>query len=457
MNAATPGHLIILLLITAIAAVTFASSTALAQQPLPPHMLELEAQISHEMVLINQPQEIFATIDIEALRADLDERPPMNLALVIDRSGSMRGDRIRQARQAAIHLVNSLGEQDRLALVTYGTDHTVEFDSMFATEENRRQMRNIISALNVDGWTNLSAGFEAGIEIVSEHHDDSAVNRVILLSDGHANRGITDPAQLQALSRQAFDNGISTSSIGFGLDYNARLMTGIAREGAGNYYFADDSHDLGALIAREMTGLTGTVANRIEAVITPGPGVEVVEVYGFNQRYRDGQLVIGLSELAAGQSRSIVLRLSAATQTADVLDVLDVRINYRDAVNDRHRYRRQVLRASVSDNAVEVENHIQLDVLARVEEVRLANTMDQAMQAYSSGNRQEAQSILERETTRSQQVRNQYGIESDRLDAMDSRARGMGQTVQRRAPSSAEGRRMQMDVSEEAFETQRRR
>ena len=434
------------------AAVMVLSPVLVSADELPPHMMELEAALSHQKVMIGESQEIYAVIDLEAQEVEVDERPPMNLALVIDRSGSMRGDRIRQARKAALHVVESLDDGDRLALVTYGTDHTVEFDSTLATEANREKMKKVIRDIHAQGGTNLSAGYNAGTEIVKKHHDYDAINRVLMLSDGKANRGITEPDRLRSLSRQAFDDGISTTTIGFGLDYNERLMTGMAVEGSGNYLFADDSDDLGAMMGAEMAGLSATVANRIEVLIDPGPGVEVAEVLGFSHRFRDGKTVVSVSELGAGQSRSVVVRLNAVPHRPDRMDVLTVRANYRDAVNDRHRYRRQSLGADITEVASEVENSVDRDVIARVEEVRLAQSMDEAMEAYTSGDRERAQGVLQRESARSRQVQEQYDIDSDRLRQMDDNFGRAGSTVQDAPAESEEGRRMRMESSEDSFD-----
>ncbi len=450
------SHQLISFTILAACFAVFLPTTAGADE-LPPHLVEMESALSHQQLLIGEAQELYAAIDITALQAEVEKRPPMNLALVIDRSGSMRGDRIRQARQAALHVVDSLSDQDRLTLVTYGSDHTVEFDSMATTEENRRQMREVIGRLRAQGGTNLSAGYQAGIDIVAEHHDENAVNRVLLLSDGHANQGITDPAQLRSLSRQAFDDGISTSSIGFGLNYNERLMTGMAVEGSGNYYFVDDSDDLEVLVATEMTGLSATVANRIEVLIKPAPGVEVAEVLGFSHRYRDGAAVVALSELAAGQSRSIVVRLKAVPRHPQSMDILTVRTNYRDAINDRLRFRRQSLSASITEDASAVQRHLDRDVLTRVEEVRLAQAMDEAMEAYASGDRQQAQQVLRRESTRSRQLQQDHDLESDQLQLFGEAFEEAERTVESAPASSAEGRRMRMDSSATTFEAQRSR
>lgn len=429
-----------------------AYTPTLAADELPPHMVEMETALSHQKVLIGESQEIYATIDLEAQNAEVEERPPMNLAVVIDKSGSMRGERIRQARRAALHVVDSLTEQDRLALITYGSGHTVEFDSTAIDDRTQDKMRETIRSIRARGGTNLSAGYKAGAREVQKHHHEDAINRVLLLSDGKANRGITDPDRLRSLSRQAFDDGISTSTIGFGLDYNEQVMTGMAVEGSGNYYFADDSDDLQALIGGEMTGLSATVANRVEVLLDPGPGVEVAQVLGFSHRFRDGKAVVPLSELGAGQSRSIVVRLQVAPQQPEVMDVMTVRANYRDAINDRHRFRRQHLRAGITEVASEVDAHVDREVLTRVEEVLLAQAMDEAMDAYASGDSDGARAVLERESNRSRQVQQDHDIDSDRLQDMEESFDRAGSTMGAQPASSSEGRRMRMESSEETFE-----
>ncbi len=427
-------------------------ATAFAEEELPPHMVELEAKISHNQVLIAEPQEVFATINLQALHAEVEERPPMNLALVIDRSGSMRGERILQARQAAKYLVDSLDENDRLGLVTYETGHRVEFDSMEATEVNRAKMHKIIDGIRVSGATNISDGYQAVVEIVKKHHDENAINRVLHLSDGHANRGITDPDQLRALSRQAYDNGVSTTSIGFGLNYNERLMTGMAVEGSGNYYFVNDGQDLSALVAREMTGLSATVANRIEVILDPGHGVEIVDVIGFNHRYRDGQVIVSLSEMAAGMRRNIAVRLNVVPQNMETMEILGVRANYRDAINDRHRYRQQRTYAGVTEMKSVVESNINSDVMIRVERVRMAEQVDKAMQQYSAGNQEGAAQMLAQEQARSRSVRRQYDIEEEDLEDLDRSYDRMERTVRARPARSPEAREMQMESSEELLD-----
>lgn len=438
---------------TALAVVV--SSTASAGE-LPEHKLEMEVAPSHPKVGAGESTEAYATIDVDALDADVEERPPMNLALVLDRSGSMRGARIEQARESALHLVDALDERDRVSLVTYASDKTVEFQSRVADEPNRREMRNTIRGIEAGGMTNISAGFEAGVRQVERHHDEEAVNRVIMMSDGKANRGITDPDGLQSLSRQAFDKGISTSTIGFGLDYNEEVMTGMAVQGSGNYYFADDSDDLGALVGEELSEMLATVANRIEVFIDPGEHVEIAEVYGYSTRHRDGKTVVPLSELGAGQSRSIVVRMFVTPRRVEeAVELMDVRTNYRDAIDEHLRYRRETVRAGLTGNAAEVERHLDEDVLARIEEVRLAVAMDEAMGLYSSGDREAARSRLEDEMQRSRQLQDDHGIESTKLDDIRDTYEELEQTVSVEPASSSEGQRLQKDASGDSFELMR--
>lgn len=462
-----------------------APSVAFADD-LPPHKLAMEASASHQKLLFDQSQEIYAVVDVDALVTEVEDRPSMNLALVIDRSGSMRGSRIKQARNAALRVVESLSADDRLALVTFGADEDVVFDSTPVNSLHRDRMKSAIRNISPGGMTNLSAGYKTGVDLVRQQRndrtavddddgfkilnvnnhrdggsdapdDEETIDRVILLSDGKANRGITDQDTLKDLSRRAFDDDISTSTIGFGLDYNEQLMTAMAVEGAGNYYFADDTDDLSAIVHTEVNDLSATVANGVEVTIDPGDGVEIVDIPGFNHRYRNGKVVVGLSELAAGQNRSMVVQLQATPRDFETFTLATVRANYRDVENDRHRFRRTTLRAAITEVPEEVERHVDPDVMARVEEVRLASAIDDAMELYSSGDRQEARSLLRRESDRSQQTQQEYGFQSDRLDELEATYQRLDRTVEAEPADSDESRRIQLDSSSGGFETLRSR
>src|SRR5206468_7602583 len=140
----------------------------------------------------------------------------VNLAVVLDRSGSMAGEKLENARRAAHELVDRLNEKDRLAFVTFGSNVTPLFPSTPCSGEAKAQMHRAIDKIYDMGGTNLSGGLEAGLREVKAHAGEYPVNRVVLISDGEANEGVTSHEGLVAISRHALRSGVSVTALGVG-------------------------------------------------------------------------------------------------------------------------------------------------------------------------------------------------------------------------------------------------
>ena len=186
--------------------------------------------------------------------ATTTKRPPLNLALVIDRSGSMAGTPLSQARKAARFLARELSPADRLAIVVFDHEAEVLMPSMQVNDPEL--FVHAINSIETRGATDLQLGWCTGAMQVAEHLDPKAVNRVLLLSDGHTNHGITDAdviaQQVQGLSQ----NGVSTSAFGLGGGFDEDLMAAIASGGDGTLAFIDNPKQLPDLYANELSGLT---------------------------------------------------------------------------------------------------------------------------------------------------------------------------------------------------------
>ena len=204
------------------------------------------------------------------------QRPPLNLALVIDRSGSMDGAPLSQARKAACFLARELSPADRLAIVVF--DHEAEVLVPSMPVNDPELFVHAINSIETRGATDLQLGWCTGAMQVAEHLDPKAVNRVLLLSDGHTNHGITDAdviaQQVQGLSQ----NGVSTSAFGLGDGFDEDLMAAIASGGDGTLAFIDNPKQLSDLYANELSGLTNTAAQRLSLGIRTRNGAELIDV-----------------------------------------------------------------------------------------------------------------------------------------------------------------------------------
>jgi Ca-activated chloride channel family protein len=190
-------------------------------------------------------------------------RAPINVSLVLDRSGSMAGMAIIAARAAAERFASFLSGNDRLSVVAFDDIVETVFGPAPASDPSAVAA---IQSLTTRGCTNLSGGWLQGMQHVSASMVDGT-NRVVLLTDGQANRGITGIPQLVTMARSARGNRISTTCIGFGADYNEDLLEPMARDGGGNYWFVEAEDQMADIFVNEIEGLVALSAQNVSIEI----------------------------------------------------------------------------------------------------------------------------------------------------------------------------------------------
>ena len=188
---------------------------------------------------------------------------PLNLALVIDRSGSMAGGPIEAAQRAAAGVVQRLGPKDHLSLVSFETEPQVDLDAVAMDEAGRRKALQVIEAMVAEGTTHLSGGWLYGAKCVASRMEsgEATQNRVVLLSDGFANRGITDSRELRAHAEQLRMRGLFTSTVGIGDGYNPQLLQTLAEYGGGRLHDAERSEEIIEVVLGELSEARATAAD----------------------------------------------------------------------------------------------------------------------------------------------------------------------------------------------------
>ena len=348
-------------------------------------------QLDHPYIHKGSSGEVVLNTKIIGGDAPAVDRAPLNLVLVIDRSGSMsEKGKIEYAREAAKHIISGLGEKDRLSVVAYSTDVELLFPVQFLV--NKERAKSVVNSLYPTDSTNLSGGLINGIGQLENIERKGYLNRVVLLSDGLANAGITDYGELVKIASSASEKGIHVTTIGLGVSYDEDLLTGLAEYGAGNYYFVESPSQLAGIFDREFGQLASTVAKDPVFTLTLAPGVTVKDVYGYTyETTDDGKVRIKLGDFYSGQERNIMVKLSAPSEKVGESSLVTARLDYEDVLGDNEQVSRaREVRYEVTEDSELVAKKENKEVTARRIFVDAAVMYDQAASAYEDGDRDEA-------------------------------------------------------------------
>lgn len=268
--------------------------------------MDLSAHLDLDVVAHQAEDQLSVLVELAAPDLPADAaRVPSTLVVVLDRSGSMGGDRISAAKAALLSIVDRLDPRDRFGLVAF--DDQVDIVVPAGPLTDKRALKHAISAVHARGSTDLSAGYFRGLQEARRVASDGGT-AVLLVSDGHANAGVKDPGQLGDVARKAHGDGTTTTTLGMGLGYDERLMSAIAAGGAGNELFAETADDALQHIADEIGGLLSVAAQAGSLLLRMSPHVRAVRVLNElpSAAVSDG-ILLELGSFYAGEARKLVI------------------------------------------------------------------------------------------------------------------------------------------------------
>lgn len=272
--------------------------------------------------------EFYLRIRVKATAVEA-QRQPLNLALVFDRSGSMKEDsKIGYLQQAGHLVVDNLAKQDHLAIVAY--NHQVQTLVPLHPVVNREYLHHRIDELFPEGQTNLSGGLLEGCAQLHPRLSEPGLHHVILLTDGLANRGVTDGDSLVRLVERCTQHAITVSTIGVGTEYNETLLSRIADAGGGRYGYVAKPDEIPAAFEREMGALLAVVAQNAKLKIDLPAGIEPVQVYGREEPLQPDKLELSLSDMASGEERVLLAKFRVATTVSSGTIELPAVLTYDD-------------------------------------------------------------------------------------------------------------------------------
>ena len=259
------------------------------------------------------------------------KRLPLNLAAVLDRSGSMQGAKLAYTQKAMSFLVDQVDKKDVLALVAY--DDQVEVVQRAARVRNKDLLKGQVQALRAGGMTNLSGGLTAGAREARRNAGKGLVNRVLLMTDGLANQGVTSSEGLVAMAARLRDEGVLLTTLGVGDTFDEDLLTAMAEAGGGNFYYIENPDRIPAIFSQELQGLLAVAGQSLALRVRSSQGVRIEGVLGYPPTWGPGSVELDLPDIYAGETKSLVLELSVAPGSPGRVSLADVELVYEDALN----------------------------------------------------------------------------------------------------------------------------
>ena len=407
-------------LVAAVLAVSAALVTCAAARE--PSGVRVRANFDNAYIHVAQPGERHLEIEVTVPDGGgmvIGQRPPLNVALVIDKSGSMaREGKMDYVKKAARQVVDLLQYGDRFSVIAY--DESVQVMLPSEALEDRHGAKRMIGRLYPGGSTNLGAGLLEGYEQVSRHYDPEGINRVILLSDGLANRGITDPRRLGRIVTGESRRGISLTTFGVGLDFNENLLAAMAENGRGTYYFIDRPHRIGEMLAREFSLIQNVVAMDVTITIDVRPEVVISDVMGYDYHREGNRYRVRLGDLAAGERRRIMVRLDAPSYGAGEHRIGEMRMGYRPQGSKSIVESSTDLRLQYVRNRAAVDKNIDREVAERSAVFEANAARQEAARRVDDGDLDGAREVLGKAKKRLRSAPVQSGAVKDELSETES-------------------------------------
>ena len=270
------------------------------------------------------------TLQADDLAAgDSPEARNVDMVIVLDRSGSMQGQKLRDARRAVLKLLSNLSAKDRFAMVTYSDGVQIASKLVNVTQDSRVHLVAAVNSVRAGGGTNLGAGLQAGINMLRTPFRSNKAARVILISDGLANRGLTGVKSLTGIASAAVEGEFAVSTVGVGIDFNEQLMTAIADRGTGNYYYLENPAAFAEVFQKEFYNTQSAAITGLKILIPLNAGITLSDAAGYPVNIHNGQAVFYPGNLRSGQSRNLYLTLQIPTDRQRTFELDHIQIHYQ--------------------------------------------------------------------------------------------------------------------------------
>jgi len=254
--------------------------------------------------------QLYAAVSVKG-RPAASALAPLNLALVLDRSGSMHGEPFRNMLIAAETFVGQLRDGDRVSVIAFSNGVYLAAPPVIIDGNTRNLVVGSIRTLVDGGGTNFSGGYLAGLAQVFGAFNPWQLNQVVLFSDGQPNIGITNSGELARIAARAAEHGVATTTIGFGMEHDELLMQGMADASGGNYYYVDSPGDMSRIFQQEAGAILRTAARSTDIDLVLPQGIALEDVIGYDYVAAGGHTYVRIGGVPHDQERFVVFRFRA--------------------------------------------------------------------------------------------------------------------------------------------------
>jgi len=356
----------------------------------------IKPEISNPYVEYGTDGEMYVNMKIWGKDVAPVKRPPVDLILVIDESGSMHEKgKLTYAKKAAKDLVSRLNSNDNIGIVAYSDYSRVIYP--LQRLKNKKQVKRLIDNIYPTNATNLSSGLIEAIKQIKYGnyyfgHDSVRFRnlKIILLSDGLANRGITDIYSLSEISSRASSEGIYITTMGLGLNYDEDLLTSIAEYGAGNYYFIESPRQIAYIFDREFRYMSSTVAKDVVLEIDLNPGVHLSELYGYKYDIVGNKIIIKLGNYFSGQKSNIKFALEVPAKKSGRNKLFSTVLRYQNMEDGKEQTLKDAKEYYVTKNINKVKRNENKQIEADFTSVKAARDLESASREYEMGRKASA-------------------------------------------------------------------
>ena len=384
--------------------------------------LMVEGRLGHRVLPADTDSETFLMVDVSAANATARTPAPLNLAIAIDRSGSMKGKRMANAFAAARTAIQRLRDGDVVSVVAFNTmvDVTIA-PTVIDTMSRARILRQLMQP-KTTGDTCISCGVDHAMRLVGQR--PGMVSRILLLSDGAATAGVRDVPGMKRIAEDCRAMGASITTIGVDVSFDEKLMAALARSSNGHHFFVDRADGLPAIFDREMESLTRTVANGAELAIDFSPGVFATHVYDRATVGSGSQLTVPLGAFSAQERKTVLVRVRVPAGQAGERPIAAVRLRYDDLAEAKPGTCDGALAAQLSADSSAL-SPLDAVVSARVSASDTAETLETANALFKAGRADDAHAALREGAVRLDRMRH----EAARAASTDPKAAATSSTM----------------------------